>query len=179
MKYLSSTLVALVVASSLAGCGGGDSTQTTTNETSTTTSTSTTPSTTASATTNTANAGTDMPVVDPAKLKTTPSGLQYEDVVTGNGSSPQTGQQVQVHYTGWLTSGKKFDSSVDRGQPFEFTIGQGQVIKGWDEGVATMKTGGTRVLVIPAPLAYGERGAGADIPPNAPLIFKVQLLGVR
>jgi FKBP-type peptidyl-prolyl cis-trans isomerase len=110
---------------------------------------------------------------------TTASGLQYEDKVVGKGASPQPGQKVTVHYTGWLTNGKKFDSSVDRGTPFEFVIGKGQVIKGWDEGVSTMKVGGKRKLTIPANLGYGDRGAGADIPPGATLVFDVELLGVQ
>lgn len=112
-------------------------------------------------------------------LETTPSGLQYEDLKVGTGASPQTGQTAVVHYTGTLADGKKFDSSKDRGQPFSFAIGRGQVIKGWDEGVATMKVGGTRKLVIPPDLAYGARGAGGVIPPNATLTFEVELLEVR
>ena len=114
-----------------------------------------------------------------SKEITTASGLKYIDEVAGTGASPKVGQNVKVHYTGWLENGKKFDSSVDRGQPFEFTIGIGQVIKGWDEGVSTMRTGGKRKLIIPSGLAYGPRGAGSDIPPNATLIFEVQLLGIQ
>ncbi len=110
--------------------------------------------------------------------ETTPSGLQYEDTVVGDGSSPRPGQSVQVHYTGWLEDGTKFDSSVDRGQPFVFPLGQGRVIKGWDEGVAGMKEGGKRRLTIPPDLGYGARGAGGVIPPNATLIFDVELLKV-
>lgn len=110
---------------------------------------------------------------------TTASGLKYSEMVVGNGASPKQGQVVSVHYTGWLTDGKKFDSSVDRGQPFEFTLGVGQVIKGWDEGVSTMKIGGKRKLTIPAALGYGGRGAGGAIPPNATLIFEVELLGIK
>jgi peptidylprolyl isomerase len=109
---------------------------------------------------------------------TTASGLQYEDLTEGTGASPQTGQKVTVHYVGTLTNGSKFDSSVDRGQPFSFTIGRGQVIKGWDEGVATMQVGGKRNLVIPPHLGYGQRGAGDVIPPNATLVFEVELLGI-
>src|SRR3954469_22384053 len=109
---------------------------------------------------------------------TTPSGLKYVDEVVGTGDAPAKGKKVKVHYTGRLTDGKKFDSSVDRGQPFEFVIGVGQVIKGWDEGVAGMKVGGKRKLIIPAALGYGARGAGGVIPPNAELHFDVELLGV-
>lgn len=110
---------------------------------------------------------------------TTPSGLKYVDLVVGAGESPKPGQMVTVHYTGTLENGFKFDSSVDRGQPFNFPIGVGKVIKGWDEGVMTMKIGGKRKLVIPSNLGYGARGAGGVIPPNATLIFEVELLGVK
>lgn len=113
------------------------------------------------------------------ETQSTPSGLQFIDLAVGKGDQPETGKKVTVHYTGWLVSGKKFDSSVDRNSPFTFTIGYGQVIKGWDEGVATMKVGGKRKLIIPAELGYGMRGAGGVIPPNAELIFDVELLGVK
>ncbi len=108
------------------------------------------------------------------------SGLQIEDIVVGSGSSPKQGQTVVVHYTGWLTDGKKFDSSVDRGQPFEFKIGIGQVIEGWDQGVLTMKVGGKRKLVIPPELAYGNRDVGDGlIPANSTLVFEVELLKLK
>ena len=113
-------------------------------------------------------------------MTTTPSGLSYEDIKIGDGESPQKGQTVTVHYTGWLQEGgQKFDSSVDRGSPFSFIIGKGQVIQGWDEGVATMKVGGKRKLTIPADLAYGARGAPGAIPPHATIVFDVELLGVQ
>jgi FKBP-type peptidyl-prolyl cis-trans isomerase len=104
--------------------------------------------------------------------------LKIEDIEVGNGPSPTKGQLISVHYTGWLTDGKKFDSSVDRG-PFDFKIRTGSVIKGWDEGVITMKVGGKRKLTIPSEMAYGERGAGGVIPPNATLIFEVELLAIK
>jgi peptidylprolyl isomerase len=114
---------------------------------------------------------------------TTPSGLKITDTQVGTGATPKTGQICVMHYTGWLyengAKGKKFDSSVDRGQPFEFPIGRQRVIPGWDEGVATMKVGGKRTLVIPPELGYGARGAGGVIPPNATLIFDVELLDVK
>jgi peptidylprolyl isomerase len=117
------------------------------------------------------------------KPVTTASGLQIIDTKVGTGASPRTGQTCVMHYTGWLydngTKGKKFDSSVDRGEPFEFKIGMRQVIAGWDEGVASMKVGGKRTLIIPAALGYGAQGAGNVIPPNATLMFDVELLGIK
>nr|WP_211229065.1 FKBP-type peptidyl-prolyl cis-trans isomerase [Geothrix fermentans] len=116
-------------------------------------------------------------------MTTTASGLKYVDTKVGTGAMPQRGQRCLVHYTGWLSEkgqrGKKFDSSVDRGEPLAIPIGVGRVIKGWDEGLMTMKVGGKRTLHIPAALGYGARGAGADIPPNADLIFDVELLGIQ
>ena len=105
--------------------------------------------------------------------------LVVEDLVVGTGAEAASGQKVRVHYTGWLTDGKKFDSSIDRGQPFAFQLGRGQVIKGWDQGVAGMKVGGVRKLTIPPSLGYGASGAGGAIPPNATLVFEVELLGVK
>ena len=118
-----------------------------------------------------------------AQEVTTASGLKIIDSKVGDGATPETGQNCVMHYTGWLyengAKGKKFDSSVDRGQPFTFAIGTGQVIKGWDEGVASMKAGGKRTLIIPPELGYGARGAGGVIPPNATLIFDVELIDVK
>jgi peptidylprolyl isomerase len=122
----------------------------------------------------------------PGSTMTTPSGLKIIDSKVGTGATPKRGQICVMHYTGWLYDetakdhhGKKFDSSVDRNEPFEFPIGQGQVIAGWDEGVASMKVGGKRTLIIPAKLGYGTRGAGGVIPPNATLVFDVELIGVK
>jgi peptidylprolyl isomerase len=119
----------------------------------------------------------------PGSTMTTASGMKITDTKVGTGATPKTGQTCVMHYTGWLyvngAKGQKFDSSRDRGQPFEFKIGQGQVIKGWDEGVASMKVGGQRTLIIPPELGYGARGAGNVIPPNATLMFEVELLGVK
>lgn len=109
----------------------------------------------------------------------TSSGLQYVDLVTGDGREAQVGETAIVHYTGWLEDGTKFDSSVDRGDPFSFRLGAGRVIKGWDEGVVGMKIGTKRKLIIPSDLGYGSRGAGRIIPPNATLIFEVELLDLR
>jgi peptidylprolyl isomerase len=117
------------------------------------------------------------------KTMTTATGLKITDSKVGTGATPRPGQTCVMHYTGWLyqdgAKGKKFDSSVDRGEPFEFPIGKHQVIAGWDEGVATMKVGGKRTLIIPPDLGYGARGAGGVIPPNATLIFDVELLDVK
>ena len=113
------------------------------------------------------------------EIITTPSGLQYQDLVIGKGDFPSNGDKVSVHYTGKLTDGSIFDSSLDRNQPFEFPLGMGRVIKGWDEGIASMQIGGKRILTIPPELGYGEKGAGARIPPNSTLIFEVELLDIK
>lgn len=112
-------------------------------------------------------------------IVTTPSGLKYVDIVEGTGEMPKKGQTVEVHYTGTLEDGRKFDSSRDRNQPFDFPLGAGRVIKGWDEGISSMKVGGQRKLIIPPDLGYGSRGAGGVIPPNATLIFDVELLEIK
>jgi FKBP-type peptidyl-prolyl cis-trans isomerase len=125
-----------------------------------------------------ASAGGDFKV-DSASLTKSASGLQYQDVKVGSGAEAHDGQVAVVHYTGWLTDGTKFDSSRDRGQPFSFPIGQGQVIPGWDEGVAGMKVGGRRKLVIPASLGYGDMGAPPVIPPGATLVFDVELMDLK
>ena len=121
--------------------------------------------------------------LDESKAMTTATGLKIIDTKEGTGDSPRQGQLCKMHYTGWLyvngAKGKKFNSSLDRGQPFTFTIGRGQVIAGWDEGVETMKVGGKRTLIIPPELGYGARGAGGVIPPNATLLFEVELLEVQ
>ncbi|HZL31436.1 MAG TPA: FKBP-type peptidyl-prolyl cis-trans isomerase [Pseudolabrys sp.] len=133
----------------------------------------------------TAGVGTACPAIAQTvgKFMTTSSGLQIKDTQVGTGASPQRGQTCVMHYTGWLYTngikGKKFDSSVDRDEPFEFPIGMSRVIKGWDEGVASMKVGGKRTLIIPPALGYGERGAGGVIPANATLMFDVELLGIK
>jgi FKBP-type peptidyl-prolyl cis-trans isomerase len=119
------------------------------------------------------------PPAPSANAITTASGLVYEDLQVGDGATAQTGNTVSVNYTGWLEDGTKFDSSLDSGQPLEFTIGASQVIPGWDEGVQGMKVNGTRLLVIPPELAYGSSGAGTSIPPDATLIFEVQLVGIK
>jgi FKBP-type peptidyl-prolyl cis-trans isomerase len=122
---------------------------------------------------------TSAPTKVTGKPTTTVDGLEFWDITVGTGPVATKGKTVKVHYTGWLTNGKKFDSSVDHGQPFTFDLGSGQVIKGWDEGVNGMKVGGKRQLRIPPELGYGSRGAGGVIPANATLIFDVELLGVR
>jgi len=166
-------LFALLLLAGVAGCQSDDTAKTEADATATT-------ETTATAATETTESGetTEGYVVDENEV-TTESGLKYVDNVVGDGASPNKGDMVSVHYTGFLTDGTKFDSSVDRGQPFQFKIGMGQVIKGWDEGVMSMKIGGKRKLIIPPELGYGARGAGGVIGPNATLIFDVELLGIN
>lgn len=132
-----------------------------------------------SQTTTTPAMSTSAPTPVSGPGQSTPDGLEYWDIKVGSGATAKPGDTVSVQYTGWLLDGKKFDSSVDRHEPFSFTLGQGQVIKGWDEGVAGMKVGGKRQLRIPPSLGYGSRGAGGVIPPNATLIFDVELVGVQ
>jgi len=121
----------------------------------------------------------DGPTAVTGKPTTTPSGLEYWEIKKGTGKLAEKGKKVSVHYTGWLTDGKEFDSSRDSGEPIQFDLGTGQVIKGWDEGIAGMKVGGKRQLRIPPALGYGARGAGSAIPPNATLVFDVELMGVK
>ncbi len=124
------------------------------------------------------NLSAELPQIEGDTI-TTESGLKYIDIKVGDGPMPETGQTCVMHYTGWLTNGKKFDSSRDRGKPFPFPIGQGRVIKGWDEGVASMKVGGRRLLIIPSQLGYGDRGYPPVIPPKSTLVFDVELLEVK
>lgn len=172
MKRQFPILLVATAALLLAGACGGDDADATP-----------TPNSTAPASSTAARTVTPSPTTrsGPIVLQsptTTPSGLRYQDIVVGSGATPQQGQRVTVHYTGYFTDGRKFDSSLDRSQPFTFVLGVGQVIAGWDEGIATMKVGGKRLLYIPAKLAYGSRGQG-PIPPDTDLIFEVELLDVR
>jgi FKBP-type peptidyl-prolyl cis-trans isomerase len=184
-------LLGVALALSLAGCAGQSKTTSSTapattqstgsnskGSSSTTTTTTGTTSTTSSSTTTTgATSSTDAATA--GKEITMPNGLKYVDMKVGDGQLAETGMTAQVHYTGWLTDGTKFDSSVDRGQPFSFKLGAGQVIRGWDEGVKGMRVGGKRKLTIPPDLGYGAAGAGGVIPPNATLVFDVELLGLQ
>jgi len=166
----------VALALSLAGCAGNSKSKTSVSSvTSSTSATSTTPTTTAPSGAASGTATTTAA----AKEVTMPNGLKYEDLKVGDGQIAESGMTAQVHYTGWLTDGTKFDSSVDRGQPFSFKLGAGQVIRGWDEGVKGMRVGGKRKLTIPPDMGYGAAGAGGVIPPNATLIFDVELLGLQ
>lgn len=171
----------LTLAAALAACNHGAtetaSTSSTTETAATTTTASTTSATETAATTTTAAATADTFSM-PANLQTSPSGLKYSVDQPGTGPQPQQGQTVRVNYTGWLTDGTKFDSSRDHGEPLEFPIGQGRVIRGWEEGIGAMHVGEKRTLVIPPDLGYGPQGSG-PIPPNATLVFKVELVGVQ
>lgn len=160
-------LAAVVAMLAIAGCQESK----TTSDSASTTATTTTPATPPAAAPG-ATAGTEQEV-------TMPNGLKYQDLKVGDGTIAESGASVSVHYTGWLTDGTKFDSSVDRGTPFSFRLGAGQVIRGWDEGVKGMRVGGKRKLTIPPDLGYGAEGAGGVIPPNATLVFDVELLGVQ
>jgi peptidylprolyl isomerase len=181
------TVLAMALAATVifAACGS-DSKKTTPTASSKTPSTQASPSTGgvkpgASSTTPAQQSDGNAPGIPPLKgdIQTTASGLRYLDEKVGDGAAPKSGQTVSVHYTGWLTSGTKFDSSRDRNQPFSFALGQGQVIKGWDEGVASMKIGGKRRLIIPAGLAYGPGGRPPTIPANSTLIFDVELISAK
>lgn len=175
MKWLAIVGLTAVLAVT-AGCGGDQgSTGSSSTEGTTANSGTTSNNTSTSASSSDTSAPTK---VDDSAYKTTPSGLKYAVIKDGSGAEAKDGDLVKVHYTGWLKDGgKKFDSSVDRGEPFEFPLGAGQVIKGWDEGVKGMKVGEKRQLIIPANLGYGDTGAGQDIPPGATLVFDVELLG--
>jgi peptidylprolyl isomerase len=168
----------LFVAGGFAGCGKGMREASSKDQAQTARSSAPVQTATAPAPAPSAPTPTEMPKMT-GNVISTPSGLKYTDIREGTGASPKTGQVAVVHYTGWLTDGTKFDSSVDRGEPFKFPVGMGNVIKGWDEGVATMKVGGKRKLIIPPSLGYGARGAGGVIPPNAELVFEVELLDIK
>lgn len=171
-------ILAATLVATLAACAKQETTTTSTT-TPMTGAVETTQETTAPADATAAEGATMDTFAMPANLEKTASGLQYSVDQPGTGAQPRQGQTVSVHYTGWLTDGTKFDSSRDRGEPLEFPIATGRVIQGWDEGVAAMKVGEKRTLVIPPDLGYGARGASGVIPPNATLVFKVELVGVR
>ncbi len=165
--------LAIVLLAAMAGCRAGGTSTSSTSSTTASTATTTAAPKESSAPASAASGAASAPV-------TTASGLKIEDLLVGNGPTAERGKMVTVNYTGWLTDHTKFDSSLDHGQPFEFALGQGNVIKGWDEGVQGMKVGGKRRLTVPPDLGYGAQGTpGGPIPPNATLIFEVELLGVR
>ena len=174
-------LSALLVLIAFSGCQQSSTNTTTTGSTSTTTATSAPPTGSGAATTPPSGGATggSMSAAPAGQEVTMPSGLKYQDVKVGDGAVAEQGSAVTVDYTGWLTDGTKFDSSKDHGQPFQFQIGAGQVIRGWDEGVKGMRVGGVRRLTIPPDLGYGAQGAGGVIPPNATLVFEVELHGVK
>jgi FKBP-type peptidyl-prolyl cis-trans isomerase len=164
--------LALIGAVALLGCQQSNTGTTQTTGSATTSTTTTTPPA--------GSAPTSAPTAAAGQEVTMPNGLKYQDLTVGTGALAESGMTASVHYTGWLTDGTKFDSSVDRGQPFSFTLGRGQVIRGWDEGVQGMRVGGKRKLTIPPDLGYGASGTGGGvIPPNATLVFDVELLDVR
>ncbi len=185
-KWLRYALMLVVPALLLAGCKSQQPTESQTTTTTATTTTAQSPvpapapqaQPAAPVKEDTVEAARKLGTPTQNTVVTTASGLKYIDVTVGSGAEAKAGQNVSVHYTGWLVNGTKFDSSKDRGQPFQFPLGGGRVIKGWDQGVAGMKVGGVRKLIIPSELGYGTRGAGNVIPPNATLIFEVELLGL-
>ena len=172
--------LAVVISLALAGCHHGGAAMSSGSESGTSSTSSSTPSTSSSTSSSSSTSTGASATTSGAQEVTMPSGLKYEDLKVGDGAVAENGMTASVHYTGWLTDGTKFDSSVDRGQPFSFRLGAGQVIRGWDEGVRGMRVGGKRKLTIPPDLGYGAAGTpGGPIPPNATLIFDVELKDVH
>jgi FKBP-type peptidyl-prolyl cis-trans isomerase FkpA len=176
---LTRTWPALACVIALAGCNQSSTQTSTTGTTTTTTTQVTPPGGTSAGSTAAAGGGAQAGTAPAAQEVTMPSGLKYQDIKVGDGAVAEQGMLATVDYTGWLTDGTKFDSSKDRGQTFDFKLGAGQVIRGWDEGVKGMRVGGVRKLTIPPELGYGAQGAGGVIPPNATLVFEVELHGVK